>query len=474
MKRFFALLLFVSGCSAPQPTSPHVAASPAPPAPAAEPSSPAPAQPAVPPEPAAPQLQQPATRPGQLQPGEGFVLVSWDQTERFIDRPALVYGRIVSANNNSRGTRCFLNFHQDWRTHFSASIDAKLFSAFPQAPEAYFDDKRVLLKGIIDGELSKPEMTITSADQITLIPDNASDIVAFARQQFPGAATPDQIKTAAARPTDTIRIGTYNVLNLFDEFDDPYREDERMEPKPRTELENLAQTIRQLDADVLALQEVENRFYLEQYVRSFLPEMGYNYVELIEANNHRGIDCAIVSRLPIKSATTHRHLSFKGPDGKMNRFQRDLLQVRLEGPGEFEFDVFVVHLKSKYGDTAGESEPTRLAEAAKVREIVDHILYQDPNARFVICGDFNDTWDSPSIKLIRGSGQTELICPGASLPELDRVTYNKAPFISMIDYIMCSPAMHRCYVESSYRMIPGTVDGSGSDHNPSVATFRVR
>ena len=135
--------------------------------------------------------------------------------------------------------------------------------------------------------------------------------------------------------------------------------------------------------------------------------------------------------------------------------------------------MFAVHLKSKYGG-AEASEPIRRAEAAKIREIIDGLLQRDPESRFVICGDFNDIWASISLKTIRGSGPGELHCPGSTLPEAQRVTYNREPYRSMIDFILCSPAMHRLYEPDSYRIIPGSVDDSGSDHNPAVATFRTR
>ncbi len=407
----------------------------------------------------------------QLHPAEGSVVVPWDQAERYIGRNACVYGRVVQANKP--GTRCYLNFHEDWRTHFTATIDQRHFSQFAQSPEILFDNKRVVVQGLINGERGKPQMVITSPDQITIIPKGEQDVLAFVKQCYRGVITPVQLnrRRPSSLPSGAIRIGTYNVLNLFDEFNDPYRSDEIMDTKPRDELLKIAQRIRQLDADVLALQEVENRDYLERFVRALLPDMGYEHIVLLEGNNHRGIDCAVLSRLPIGPVTTHRHLRFKGPDGKTHRFQRDLLKVKIEGPHERGFDLFVVHLKSKYGGAA-QSEPIRQAEAVGLRNIVDEILARDPQARFAIAGDFNDFWDSPSLTIIRGSGQTELLCPGTDLDESARITYNREKkFWSMIDFIVCSPAMGDLYVEDSYIIIPGTVQNSGSDHNPSVATF---
>ncbi len=410
----------------------------------------------------------------QIGPAEGSILVSWDQTEGVVGRNACVYGRVVSANTPR--DRCYLNFHEDYNTHFSASIDSRQFHKFPGHPGDLFANQRVLVQGLINGERGKPQMVIISPEQITIIPEDVADVEAFARQRYRGLITPDAIDRSwtSRLAAGTVRVGTYNVLNLFDEFNDPYRSDEVMDTKPRAELLKLAQRIRELDADVLALQEVENRDYLQRFVRALLPDMGYDHVVLYEGNNHRGIDCAVLSRLPIGPVTSHRHLKFRGPDGKTRRFFRDLLKVKIEGPDEHGFDLFVVHLKSKYGG-AKASEAPRQAEAGAVRRIVDEMFERDPQARFIIAGDFNDYWDSRSLEIIRGSGSTKLVCPGTSLSTSERITYNREPkYWSMIDFIICSPAMRDYYVEDSYDIIAGTVEDSGSDHNPSVATFAFR
>jgi hypothetical protein len=44
----------------------------------------------------------------------------------------------------------------------------------------------------------------------------------------------------------------------------------------------------------------------------------------------------------------------------------------------------------------------------------------------------------------------------------------------MIDFILCSPGMATRYVEKSMRVISGTVESSGSDHNPVVMRFDMR
>jgi len=411
------------------------------------------------------------TKP-QIGPAEGYLMVPWDQADQHYNKLALVYGKVVLTKKTD--WRCYLNFHKDWKNHFTVTIDKCAFSEFNNEPEKFFSQKIVAVHGQIQGLGARPEMAVTNPQNILIVPQDTADVATYLKSRFQGLQTPQEYQ-AAQKPrenNDTVRIATYNILNLFDEYDDPYRIDEVMKTKPREQLEKIAQQIRVLNADVIALQEVENRFYLQRFIRAFLSDMGYEHVALIEGNNPRGIDVAVVSRFPIGPVTSYQNLRFKGPDGRVRFFQRDLLRVSVHGPGDFDFEVFSVHLKSKGGSSEA-SELVRQAEATKIREIVDDILYRDPQAKFVVCGDFNDLWDSPSLKIIRGTGQTKLSCPGSSLKQEQQTTYNKKPHRSMIDFLMCSPRMQSLYSEGSYSIIPGTVENSGSDHNPSVATFKI-
>ncbi len=418
------------------------------------------------------QDRSPKLAESQIKDTEGLVLVSWDQADRYAEHTAVVYGPVVRVAPTKE--RCFINFSENWQTTFSISIKNEFLKDFSAPPEELYKGKTIAAWGYLDAEGGRPEMAIRSPDQIVVVPDeNKADVFSYLAPKFSGLRRAEDVATVHRSETPTtIRIGTYNVLSLFDEYDDPYHADEVMNTKPRAELEKLAQRIRQLDADVLTLVEVENRHYLEKFVRVLLPDMGYDHCVLIEGNNHRGIDVALLSRFPIGPVTTHAFMEFKGPDEKTYRFQRDFLQVRVLGPQGFDFDVFCVHLKSKYGG-AEASEPIRQAETGEARKILDEILTANPKAPFVICGDFNDLWDSPSLKILRGSGETELTTPLTDLPPDQQISYNQEPHRSLIDFIVCSPEMRKHYVKDSCRIIPGSVDDSGSDHNPAVAAFQI-
>ena len=70
---------------------------------------------------------------------------------------------------------------------------------------------------------------------------------------------------------------------------------------------NTAEIVRQVDADVLVLVEVENRIALGDFDWNFLRPLQANYPHnmLIDGNDNRGIDVCVLSRFPIRSMRSH-------------------------------------------------------------------------------------------------------------------------------------------------------------------------
>ena len=64
--------------------------------------------------------------------------------------------------------------------------------------------------------------------------------------------------------------------------------------------------------------------------------------------------------------------------------------------------------------------------------------------------------------------------PYGTLPPDGRISYNREPHRSLIDFILASPAMTGCYRKGSCRIVPGGITTSGSDHNPVVAVFDLK
>ncbi len=410
---------------------------------------------------------------------ESIQKISWDVAHKYYGQECIVYGTVVAAKDI--GSRCFLNFHKDFRTNFTVVIESKNYDRFPEKPDSLYAGKHVRVVGEVIEFKGKPEIVIKSPDEIQIVdnPDPAKGVPVEAETQK--TTSPAVEKRQPAKPVSTwkpsadgtIRIATFNLFNLFDNVDDPYNNEEPLPGKDTKEIKLLADRIRKANADIVAVQEVENRQILEELVNKYLPEMGYRDVVLFEGNNKRGIDVGLISRYPLGKTTSYRHLDFVDGNGKPMRFRRDLLQVNVRPKGFTDFDVFVVHLKSKGGGEA-QTLPTRLGEATAARTIFDDLLKSDRNKAFVVCGDFNDTYDSKPLQQIVGTGPMALKNLFGDIPEAERITYNKEPYRSMIDFLLVSPAMADMYVKGSYEILYGSVASGGSDHNPVVATFKLK
>ncbi len=392
-----------------------------------------------------------------IDPDEARPHVDWTDAHKVVGKVAFVSGRIVGVGSSGRVN--FLNFEQERPARFTGIVFQPFVDNFPGSLKDLYEGKYVRIRGMVTTYAGKPQIQITSPGQIEVL-DEPLPVKALAEPR--------------RRPVGSeLTLATFNILNLFDEIDDPYRNDESTRTKPRSELEDVAKTIRKINADVLALQEVENRGYLRRFIEVFLADMGYEHVVHYEGNDVRGIDVCLLSRVPVGPVTSYRHIRFKDEADRTMSFRRDVLAVELLPPQGKPFEVWLLHLKSNSGGRE-HAEPVRMGEAKELRRMLDERLGDDPKARIVVCGDFNDTWDSETLKTIVGTGPKAMRCAADELPEEKRITYNREPYRSMIDFILISPGMAEHYVKGSYRIHHGSVETIGADHNPVSARFDLK
>lgn len=284
-------------------------------------------------------------------------------------------------------------------------------------------------------------------------------------------------RPAAAQQDRKLTLAAYNVENMFDVFDNPYTDDEQTDVKRRDEIEAIAAAVKHTNADVIAFSEVENEGVLRAMVSEFLADQGYTYFACLPGNSGRGISLAVVSRVPIRSMTSHRYLDFTLPgQTRQWRFARDLLRVDLtvpEAPGGV-LHLFVVHLKSKHdSDGDPDSANWRLAEATMAGKLISDIETAERDPWIAIVGDFNDLPDSAPLAAFMGTGdgQPGLVDAHADLPTDQRITYLKQPYRSTIDYVLVSPALHKQLDHAGVVSDPELL--KGSDHAPLWATFNL-
>ena len=67
------------------------------------------------------------------------------------------------------GKACFLNFHSDWKKHFTVVIFASDFSKFPSPPEEYYRGKKIQVTGRIKSYHGKPEIIVEDPSQIEVL-----------------------------------------------------------------------------------------------------------------------------------------------------------------------------------------------------------------------------------------------------------------------------------------------------------------
>jgi endonuclease/exonuclease/phosphatase family metal-dependent hydrolase len=322
-----------------------------------------------------------------------------------------------------------------------------------------------------------------------------------------------------------VSVGTFNLNNLFSRFNFEAQVDAIVEDDPESGLtatytfndpeqfrlrtyqgrlvhgknpadqDTIAARIAAMDLDVLCAQEVEDidtlRFFAAQHLGG-----SYRHLVLVEGNDPRLIDLAVLSRLPLGAVVSHQH-AVHPEDPTEPVFSRDLLEVDILHPasGNRLFTLFNNHLKSQF--VPFDQDPVAGKEANDLRrrrqaETVERIVAARtrPDSRYLILGDLNDPPDSPALAAITSSAQlglvnalgqpTETRPPKADVPPppasgawTHRFKEAGQPArYELFDQIWLSPglASHRTGAFIDRRTRHG---GDGSDHDPSWVTLSL-
>jgi endonuclease/exonuclease/phosphatase family metal-dependent hydrolase len=211
-----------------------------------------------------------------------------------------------------------------------------------------------------------------------------------------GACGPAASRTggwSTDRPS-IVRVVSWNVHDLFDEAADPGTLDPAI-PAAEVEarLDVVSAVLRRLDADAVLLQEVERLPLLLRLAS----RAGYPEARLLEGNDPRGIDVALLSRWPV---TRYRgHAAELGADGRL-LWPRDAVEAEL-ALGAARLVIVGTHLSSRLSDPDGDR---RRAQAARLRELADDAAADDPGALVLAGGDLNDEAAVPALSPLFGDG----------------------------------------------------------------------
>lgn len=302
-----------------------------------------------------------------------------------------------------------------------------------------------------------------------------------------------------AKAPGAIRLATYNIENLFDKELPADETGSGTPPKPAAHRQAVAEAIKKVDADILAVQEIESKETLTKFRDEYLKGLGYDHVASIDAGDGRGIEQSVLSRFPLEGAEVwlHADLGAVQPDkignkpnknaGKPMAWKRSPLKVTVKVPADRaggspkDLTLFVVHHKS-----GALFSFEREAEGAKAAALASDFVKSNPDHLVAIVGDFNARPREKSVQAYLSAGFTDAM--GDLIPATGNEPAAWVSHVSgrTIDHILLSPAAKAAVVPET-RFVLGTIqrpegvdwrrteppEGYGSDHYPVVVDLRL-
>lgn len=254
-----------------------------------------------------------------------------------------------------------------------------------------------------------------------------------------------------------VRIGTFNVENLFLRYRLLDKERGSMNPKPidkqkflkdggpilffqkrlesfgpisKSMREATAKVFLENDPDVVAVQEIEGLEALKLFNRFYLKGR-YPHSMLVDANDPREIDVGVLSKHPIVHARSYQHLR----TGNSAVFSRDCLEVDVVLAGK-PFTIFVNHFKSKIGG----GEDRRETQAKAVLDIVRE-RFPGLKGRFAVCGDLNEGPEAKGVARLIKAGLSNVLERVDEPGERWTHYYKKGKSKEQLDYVLLAPSL---------------------------------
>ncbi len=231
---------------------------------------------------------------------------------------------------------------------------------------------------------------------------------------------------------NALRIAFYNTENLFDTFDDSLTRDDDFTPrgmkawakkKYDQKQINLFKAISALGGEkppaAIGLCEVENAKVLRDLCFGTPLRMHkFRYIHH-ESHDPRGIDVALIYRPDVFHPLFDTAFPVVYPGDSIAR-TRDILYVKALIFDSDTIHLFINHFPSKFGGTMA-TESRRYYVGKLLRERINLILNENPQAHIIATGDFNDEPTDASImnglgaKCLQGIPQKNdlinLMCP---------------------------------------------------------------
>lgn len=195
--------------------------------------------------------------------------------------------------------------------------------------------------------------------------------------------------------------------------------------------------IKQINADIQCLVEVEGNQALNDFNSEILKRRFSIHLSIDSPRDPRGIDLGVYGR-----GAHFGNIRTNAFDKEGNSFiwSRDCLEVEFILPSGKSLYMLANHLKSKLTLGKGDSDERRMRQAERLVEILED-RYDLKKDYVIVAGDFNDTPDSAPMKKIGAVKNLTDVFDLSDTPLEDRWTYYYKKKRTQIDYLFASEAL---------------------------------
>ena len=316
-------------------------------------------------------------------------------------------------------------------------------------------------------------------------PAPASDNQATAGQQadpapVPVESAPEANPTPAppsvneAIITEGIRFLSYNLENYLTMERYTKGGGRRSAPKDPAEIEALVKIIVSEKPDIVGVCEIGTPEDLDD-LQTRLKQAGLDLPHSIhtggaDQTRHLGL----LSALPIASDRSKRELAYqiKGSERLMGR---GLLHATIKLPGG-PTHFIGLHLKSKREMKEFDQAEIRLNEARLAREHCEAILEDNPSARIVVYGDFNDTRKTPPLAMLMGNYKSDTYLGDVFVKDsrghLWTHFWSWQQQYARFDWVLVSRPLYPAVDQDHSYIVDPDIWNDASDHRAILVTFK--
>jgi hypothetical protein len=224
---------------------------------------------------------------------------------------------------------------------------------------------------------------------------------------------------------------------------------------------NTGRVIRDVNADILAVIEAEDRISLKKFTEFVFNQVNdelppaqrrdpYKCVMVIDGNDDRGIDVGLMTKEGFDIGLMRSHIHDLKPDGNLV-YSRDCPEYAVTTPTGELIWLLPNHFKSKFGGNDASSIAKRRAQATRTAEIYQR-LRDEGQDNIAVLGDLNDTPNSDPLQpLLAGTDLQDVsVHPRFEVGEFNVPANNTNRGIgtfglgndnNKIDYLLLSPAL---------------------------------